>query len=213
MQGDPKITLIGAGGMSFGPVMVLDAINNPKLRGALMMLHDINAEKLDVVYNLAQRLNHKRGNPIRIDRLATADGAGRSLLPLHRLGRSGEQASPIIEALHRRERAYLDAVNVPNRGYVPNLPEGAIVEIPAWTGADNLEPEAVPALHQPLADLMNMQVQIQDLVVKAALTRDPAPAFAALRMDPLSPPDEGRCRKMFDELMAAQAGVLPLGGH
>ena len=450
MQNDPKITLIGAGGMSFGPVMVLDAINSPKLRGALMMLHDINAEKLDVVYNLARRLNEKSGNPIRIertldpavamtgahfclmstevgrfpywkqdyeiplqhgathitgenggpgavfhslrsiktcleicediarycpntflinltnpmsrvtlainaatairnvglchefgggiirlglllrisprkikakasginhftffydirhaengadlyprvrelwkrryfqyppavtkiakalinvpwlgiaveqmhaplvahmfreygllpasvdshigeyvpfaqevagwhpvpvefhrrlcgriDKLATAYGAGRSLLPLHRLGRSGEQAFPIIEALHTGERAYLDAVNVPNRGYVPNLPEGAIVEIPAWTGINNLEPEAVPPIHQPLADFMKTQVEIQDLVVKAALTRDPAPAFEALQMDPLSPADERRCRKMFDELLVAQAAALP----
>ena len=450
MQNDPKITLIGAGGMSFGPVMVFDAINSPKLRGALMMLHDINAEKLDVVYNLARRLNEKSGNPIRIertldpavamtgahfclmstevgrfpywkqdyeiplqhgathitgenggpgavfhslrsiktcleicediarycpntflinltnpmsrvtlainaatairnvglchefgggiirlglllrisprkikakasginhftffydirhaengadlyprvrelwkrryfqyppavtkiakalinvplvdlaveqmhaplvahmfreygllpasvdshigeyvpfaqevagwhpvpvefhrrlcgriDKLATAYGAGRSLLPLHRLGRSGEQAFPIIEALHTGERAYLDAVNVPNRGYVPNLPEGAIVEIPAWTGINNLEPEAVPPIHQPLADFMKTQVEIQDLVVKAALTRDPAPAFEALQMDPLSPADERRCRKMFDELLVAQAAALP----
>jgi alpha-galactosidase/6-phospho-beta-glucosidase family protein len=60
MRGNPKITLIGAGGMSFGPVMVLDAINSPKLRGALMMLHDINTEKLDVVYRLAQRLNEQQ---------------------------------------------------------------------------------------------------------------------------------------------------------
>jgi len=147
----------------------------------------------------------------RIDKLATAYGAGHSRLPLHRLGRSGEQALPIIEALHSGERAYLDAVNVPNRGYVPNIAEGAIVEIPAWTSADNLAPEAVPAIDQQLADFMNAQVQIQDLVVKAALTRDPAHPFAALRMDPLSPPDERRCRKMFDELMAAQAGALPFG--
>ena len=30
--------------------------------------------------------------------------------------------------------AHLNAVNVPNRGYVPNLPEGAIVEVPATVG-------------------------------------------------------------------------------
>jgi alpha-galactosidase len=145
----------------------------------------------------------------RVDRIATAYGEGRSLLPLHRLGRSGEQAFPIIEALHCGRRAYLDAVNVPNRGYVPNLPEGAIVEVPAWTAADNLEPEAVPPIHQPLADLMKAQVEIQDLVVQSALTRDPAPAYEALRGDPLSPPDDRRCRRMFDELMAAQAPDLP----
>ncbi len=43
----PKICLIGAGGMSFGPVMVLDAINTPQVRGATMMLHDVDPGRLD----------------------------------------------------------------------------------------------------------------------------------------------------------------------
>lgn len=145
----------------------------------------------------------------RVDRIATEYGQGRSWLPLHRLGRSGEQAFPIIEALHTGERHYVDAVNVPNRGYVPNLPEGAIVEVPAWVGARGLEPEVVPPLPQPIAALTTAQVEIQNLVVRAAIERDPAPAFEALRIDPLSPSDAGACRKMFDELMAAQADVLP----
>ncbi len=145
----------------------------------------------------------------RIERIAAAYGRGRSLLPLHRLGRSGEQAFPIIEALHGGDRVHLDAVNVPNRGHVPNLPEGAIVEVPAWTGAGVLEPETVPAIEPSLAESMVEQVRIQQLVVRAALERDPALAFEALRADPLSPPDEARCRRMFDELRTAQAVDLP----
>ena len=56
---------------------------------------------------------------------------------------------------------------------------------------------------------MRTQIELQDLVVKAALTGDPAPAFEALCRDPLSPTDEASCRKMFDELMALQADALP----
>ncbi|HYA68343.1 MAG TPA: hypothetical protein VED63_06395, partial [Acidimicrobiales bacterium] len=55
-----KICLIGAGGMSFGPVMVLDAINTSKVRGATMMLHDVNTERLEVTRRLASRVNAKR---------------------------------------------------------------------------------------------------------------------------------------------------------
>ena len=68
MAPEPKICLIGAGGMSFGPVMVLDAINARKIRGATMMLHDVSPERLDVVYRMAARVNAKRGHPIRIER-------------------------------------------------------------------------------------------------------------------------------------------------
>jgi alpha-galactosidase len=67
----------------------------------------------------------------------------------------------------------------------------------------------VPPIIEPLAEFMRTQIELQDLVVKAALTGDPAPAFEALRRDPLSPPDEASCRKMFDELMVLQADALP----
>ena len=39
-----KITLVGAGGMSFGPAMVNDVVHTPELRGARMMLHDVDEQ-------------------------------------------------------------------------------------------------------------------------------------------------------------------------
>jgi alpha-galactosidase len=54
-----------------------------------------------------------------------------------------------------------------------------------------------------------LALHIQTLVVRAALERDPVPVFEALRMDPLSPPDESRCHRMFDDLRALQAEALP----
>ncbi len=53
----PRICLIGAGGMSFGPVMVLDAINTRRTRGATMVLHDVSAERLEVAVRFADRIN------------------------------------------------------------------------------------------------------------------------------------------------------------
>ncbi|MEW5947659.1 MAG: hypothetical protein AB1742_15830 [bacterium] len=143
------------------------------------------------------------------DVLVKAYGRGLIPLPVHRLPRSHEQAFPLIEGLATEKRVRLDGVNVPNRGYVPNLPDGAIVEVPAFTGRDDLEPETVPPVHEPLAELMRLQIRIQDLVVDAALSGDPAPAFEALRLDPLSPPDETSCRKLFDEMVRLQAEYLP----
>ena len=56
---------------------------------------------------------------------------------------------------------------------------------------------------------MRTQIELQELVVEAALTGEPGPAYEALRRDPLSPTDEASCRKIFDELRAVQAEVLP----
>lgn len=145
----------------------------------------------------------------KVEKLITGYAKDKSIIPLHLMRRSDEEAFKIIEGLRSGERTYLDAVNVPNRGYVPNLPDGAIVETPAFTGNGRLEPETTPPIHQPLADFMEVHTKIQDLVVTSALTGDPAPAFEALRMDPLSPPGEANCRKIFDELMEKQAAHLP----
>ena len=130
-------------------------------------------------------------------------------LPIHKLPRSFEQAFPIIEALATEDRTYLDAVNVPNRGFIPNLPEGAIVEVPSWTGARDLEPETVPPVQDDLAAFIRTQIVIQDLVVRAVLEKNPDHAFQALVMDPLAPPDESSCRKMFDEMMKLQKPYYP----
>jgi len=145
----------------------------------------------------------------RVGKLVTKYGDGTSHVPMHRAGRSAEESFPIIGAMWTGTERRLNAVNVPNRGYVPNLPDGAIVEVPATADADGVKPSTVPAILEPLAEFMRDQIELQELVVKSALSGDPAPAFEALRHDPLSPPDEASCRKIFDELLALQATALP----
>ena len=53
--------------MSFGPVMVLDAVNTRRTRGATMVLHDVSAERLEVAVRFANRINERRGNPITVE--------------------------------------------------------------------------------------------------------------------------------------------------
>ena len=60
----PKITLIGAGGMSFGPSMVNDVIHTPALAGSRLMLHDIDERRLRRAFRFAQKLNAASGSPI-----------------------------------------------------------------------------------------------------------------------------------------------------
>jgi alpha-galactosidase/6-phospho-beta-glucosidase family protein len=145
----------------------------------------------------------------RVGKLVTRYGNGTSHVPMHRAGRSAEEVFPVIGALWTGDERHINAVNVPNHGAVPNLPEGAIVEVPATAGAGGVAPEEMPPIVEPIAEFMKTQIELQDLVVKAALTGDPAPAFEAVVRDPLSPPDEASCRALFDELLAAQADVLP----
>jgi alpha-galactosidase len=55
--GSPRITLVGAGGMAFGPTMANDVIHTPGLRGATLVLHDVNGARLERAHRFAAKLN------------------------------------------------------------------------------------------------------------------------------------------------------------
>lgn len=101
------------------------------------------------------------------------------------------------------------AVNVPNRGFIPNVADGAIVEVGATVDGEGIHPDAMPPIAEPIATHIATQVALQDLIVTAALTSDPEPAYEALRRDPNSPDDEAACRATFNELRALQEAELP----
>ena len=63
----PKITLIGAGGLSFGPTMVNDVIHTPSLAGSRLVLHDVNEQRLLRAYRFAVKLNAANGAPVILD--------------------------------------------------------------------------------------------------------------------------------------------------
>jgi alpha-galactosidase len=130
-------------------------------------------------------------------------------LPLQMYGHSDEEVVPVIAALWSGVPARIMAVNVPNAGFIPDVADGAIVEVGATVDADGIHPDTMPPLGEPLAGWVAAQIHVQDLVVRAALDHDPDLAYQAVRDDPCSPPDEASCRRMFDELMALQAPQLP----
>ena len=60
----PKITLVGAGGMSFGPTMVNDIIHTPELARTRLVLHDLDESRLLRAYRFAAKLNTANNAPI-----------------------------------------------------------------------------------------------------------------------------------------------------
>ncbi len=130
-------------------------------------------------------------------------------LPMAGLQHSGEEVVPIIAAMWCNDPSWIMAVNVPNRGYLPDVADGAIVEVGATVDGDGIHPDHMPALGEPLAGWVATQTALQDLIVDAALNRDPALAYQALREDPNSPADEASCRRIFDELRDLQGDQLP----
>ncbi|MFX0074624.1 MAG: glycosyl hydrolase family 4 [Candidatus Hermodarchaeota archaeon] len=60
-----KIVLIGAGSTSFGPSMFLDLFQSKNLEGSTIVLHDIDEEKLKIIYeliNVENEIHHQKFN-------------------------------------------------------------------------------------------------------------------------------------------------------
>jgi alpha-galactosidase len=130
-------------------------------------------------------------------------------LPLHAAGHSAEEVVTIIAAMWTDTPTWIMAANVANHGYLPDVADGAIVEVGATVDGEGVHPDSMPALGDPLAGWIGTQTRLQDLVVESAITGNPDLALQAVIEDPCSPPDEAACRAMFDELRSLQAAHLP----
>ncbi len=65
---DKRIVLVGSGSTSFGPSTFTDIYLSEILKGSTIILHDINKEKLEMVYELLVAENEVKGNHFTIER-------------------------------------------------------------------------------------------------------------------------------------------------
>jgi alpha-galactosidase len=106
-------------------------------------------------------------------------------------------------------RPYLElAVNIPNQANIANLPDQAIVEVPALIGGSGVHGIGMGTLPRALQALCRLQITIQELAVEAALTGSKELALQALVLDPTVPNPE-TARKVLEALLEAHAPYLP----
>ncbi len=121
---------------------------------------------------------------------------------------SGERAAPIIAAIVRDLNQHELSANIPNRGCIENMSPDAIVELPATVNATGVHGVHVGALPRGLAAMLNQQVEIQELVVEAAVHGDRKAALQALLIDP-TVRSYMQADHMLDDLLKAHAAHLP----
>jgi alpha-galactosidase/6-phospho-beta-glucosidase family protein len=125
-----------------------------------------------------------------------------------RLEASGEEA--VEQMLALLGIAPLDTnVNLPNRGQIPDLPLGAVVETNAQFRKDSLSPVVPKPLPAAVQALVRRVVEVQRMTLQAALHKDKDVAFQALLNDPLCHIPVDRAWDMFGELLAANRAMLP----
>lgn len=141
--------------------------------------------------------------------------AGRDI-PLHEEGDAAEYAPQIIHSVLTGTPREIHA-NVPNHGLIDNLPENAVVEVPASVDADGVHPIAWGSVPATGAALNRTYLSVADLTVRAAMAGDPELVRRAVLIDPNAgstlTPDE--IWELCDELTVAHAALLPraLGGE
>lgn len=123
---------------------------------------------------------------------------------------ASEYAPQIIHSLVTGTRREVH-VNVPNHGLVDNLPQDAVVEVPAEVDGDGLRPVPMGSLPAQCAALNQPYVSVAALTVEAARTGDPRLVRQAVLMDPnasstLTP---AQIWALCDELVSAHGDLLP----
>lgn len=122
----------------------------------------------------------------------------------------GEGAAEIIAGL-LGEEVYYPAVNIPNQGHIANLPDGAIVELPALVGGRGIYGLNVGPLPEVIAELCRREIKVAELTVEAAVHGDRHAALQAMVLDPCIN-DLGTARSILDAYLTEYAAYLPQFG-
>lgn len=96
---------------------------------------------------------------------------------------------------------YTTNVNLPNRGQIPNLPLGVVVETNASFRDDSVDPVFAGQVPESILPLVSLSADNQAIVARAARERDLDLAFTAFVKDPLVNLDTLTARALFDEMV------------
>jgi alpha-galactosidase len=120
---------------------------------------------------------------------------------------SGETAAHFMRALVTGEVAS-EMVNSMNSGYIDNISDGIIVEIPTFIDAFGLHPQKIGKLPEGIAAKCETLGREYVLTVDAAVTGDYNKALQAMYLDPLA----ANCNypeKLLRELISVNLDLLP----
>ncbi|WP_226781512.1 alpha-glucosidase/alpha-galactosidase [Oceaniglobus trochenteri] len=101
--------------------------------------------------------------------------------------------------------------NIPNRGYIPQLPQGAAVEVPVLVDDSGLQPTVVHDIPPQLIALMRTNVNVQELTVAALVEEKREHIYHAAMLDPHTAAelDLHQIWALVDEMLAAHGTWLP----
>jgi alpha-galactosidase len=124
--------------------------------------------------------------------------------------RSHEYGSLIIHSMETGQPRVVYG-NVPNTGLIDNLPQGCCVEVPVLVDKSGLQPTKIGAVPPHLAAMMQTNINVQSLVVEAALSLKREHIYHAAMLDPHTAAELSldQIWSLVDDLIAAHGEWLP----
>lgn len=114
-----------------------------------------------------------------------------------------ERVVPIIEGILTDAGYIEEAVNIPNKGLIKNLPDWIVVEVPATVDKNGIHGLPMGELPHGYAGLLMNQVAVHDMTAEAVLKKSRAAALQALLVDPIVNNYEG-IEEMLDTMIGYQ---------
>lgn len=123
--------------------------------------------------------------------------------------RSKEYASYIMDAIVTNT-PYKIGGNIINHGCITNLPYDACVEVPCLVDGDGIRPCYVGKLPVQLAAMNQTNINVQELTLAAAVTKDRNYIYQAAMLDPHTASELSLAdiKKMCDEMIAAHGPYM-----
>lgn len=123
--------------------------------------------------------------------------SGEEVYKLHATGEDGVNQIRAILGLED----LVSNVNLPNRGQIPNLPYGAVVETNAFFTSDTVNPLFAGEIPEEIYPLISRVCGEQQLITRAGIERDLNLAFQAFAADPLVRLPLDKAKELFDEMI------------
>jgi alpha-galactosidase len=119
-----------------------------------------------------------------------------------------EGAPEIIENILNDSNLLWEAVNIPNRGYITNLPEGAIIELPGKLNALGVHGIKIGEMPEGIAELLRREITVSHLTVDSVVYGDRDLALQALLLDPVIR-DMDIAKQVLDDYLSTYREHLP----
>jgi alpha-galactosidase len=118
-----------------------------------------------------------------------------------------ERIITIIEGIDADLNFEESAVNIPNKGFIEHLPDGIVIEVPAFINKDGVSGIKLENYPKSFSTLLMNQVSVIELTTAAILQQSKDIALQALLADPVVD-NVGAAEKLLDTILDLQSPYL-----